>query len=99
MILHYTNLVKKYGDKLKAKWVYGMVLINNDKVYEYSWSKSEFYLVDKPHEKINPGYPLDSISVDIKLNKYFVELTKEDKMKNDNQKLDDDVINFILKSL
>ena len=99
MILHYTNLVEKYGGKLKAKWVYGMVLINNDKVHEYSWSKSEFYLVDKPHEKRNPGYPLDSIAVDIKLNKYFVELTKEDKMKNDNQKLDDDVINFILKSL
>lgn len=99
MILHYTNLVEKYGGKLKAKWVYGMVLINNDKVYEYSWSKSEFYLVDKPHEKRNPGYPLDSIAIDIKLNKYFVELTKEDKMKNDNQKLDDDVVKFIVNSL
>ena len=74
-------------------------VISNDVSHEYSWSKNEFYLVDKAHEKRNPGYPLDSISIDMKLNKYFVELTKEDKMKNDNQKLDDDVINFIINSL
>lgn len=99
MILHYTNLVKRYGGKLKAKWIYGMVLISNNVSHEYSWSKSEFYLVDKAHEKRNPGYPLDSIAVDMKLNKYFVELTKEDKLKNDNQKLDDDVIKFIINCL
>ena len=28
MIEHYTNLVKEYGGKLTAKWVYGMVVYN-----------------------------------------------------------------------
>ncbi len=32
-------------------------------VKEYSWSKSHFYFVDKPCEKRNLGYPLDSMSI------------------------------------
>ena len=32
MIEHYTNLVKKYGGKLTAKWVYGMVICNEKHV-------------------------------------------------------------------
>ena len=28
MIEYYTNLVKQYGGKLTAKWVYGMVVYN-----------------------------------------------------------------------
>ncbi|MCI8575011.1 MAG: non-canonical purine NTP pyrophosphatase, partial [Bacilli bacterium] len=29
MIMYYSNLVKEYGGKLTAKWVYGMVICNN----------------------------------------------------------------------
>ena len=92
--------VKKYGKKLSAKWVYGMVIYKDDIAYKYTWSKENFYFVDTPSEKINNGYPLDSISIVPKLNKYFVDLTREEKdeYKNKNAK-DDDVIKFILSSL
>ena len=99
MIEYYTKIVKEYGGKLKARWIYGMVLINDDSTYEYSWSYDDFYLVDKVNAKRNPGYPLDSISIDEKLNKYFVDMTEEDRIKNKKQDKDDEVINFIINSL
>ena len=64
---------------------------------EYSWSKSHFYFIDKPCKKRNPGYPLDSMSIMPECNKYFVDLTEEDRNR-DNYK-DDDVINFIVNNL
>lgn len=81
MIDHYSKLVKDYGTdgKLTCRWVYGMAVINNNKEYTYTWSKEDFYMVDTPSEKINPGYPLNSISINKKLNKYFTNITEEDK--------------------
>ena len=99
MIEYYTHLVKEYGGKLTAKWVYGMVLYNGEEKKEHSWSKSHFYFVDKPSEKRNPGYPLDSISIMPEYNKYFVELTDEDKNKNSSKDNEDDVIEFIVNNI
>lgn len=99
MIEHYTNLVKKHGEKLTAKWVYGMVIYNGKEVKEYTWSKSNFYFVDKPCEKRNPGYPLDSISIVPEFNKYLVELTEEEKIKNNSKNGDDGVIKFIVDNI
>ena len=99
MIEYYTKLVKEYGGKLKARWVYGMVLISENGTYEYSWSYDDFYLVDKVNAKRNPGYPLDSITIDEKLNKYFVDMTEEDRIKNKKQDKDDEIITFIINSL
>lgn len=99
MIEHYTNLVKEYGEngKLICRWVYGMAIINNGKVSTYSWSKDDFYMVDKTSPKINPGYPLDTISINIKLNKYFTDITEEDKhnLYEDEQ----NVIDFIVSNV
>lgn len=100
MIEHYTDLVKKYGinGKLNCKWIYGLAVINEKgKESTYTWSKSNFYMIDKPSTKINPGYPLNSISKYEKIDKYFTEITEEDKkLIEDNE---DDVINFITKSI
>ena len=97
MIEYYTGLVKEYGGKLNAKWVYGMVIYNGEKEYEYKWSKNNFYFVDVPCKERTKGYPLDSISIMPEYNKYLVQLTPEDKNKNINN--ENDVIDFILNSL
>ena len=76
MIEYYSKLVNEYGGKLTAKWVYGMVIYDGKETNEYSWSKGHFYFIDKPCEKRNPGYPLDSISIMPECNKYFVDLAK-----------------------
>lgn len=99
MIEHYINLVKLYGDdgKLTCRWVYGMAVINNEKETTYTWSKEDFYMVDKPSDKMNPGYPLNSISVNKKLNKYFTDITEEDKLLVSED--ESDVVDFIASSV
>ncbi len=99
MIEYYTNLVHQYGGKLTAKWIYGIVIYNGKEGKKYSWSKSNFYLVDKPCQKRNIGYPLDSISIMPKCNKYFVDLTKEDRNKDKQYYNEDDVIQFIVNNV
>ena len=99
MIEYYCNLVKIYGGKLKASWIYGMVVYNGKDSKEYSWSKNHFYLIDKPSQKRNPGYPLDSISIMPECNKYFVDLTDEDKNKNKANYNENDVIDFIVNNV
>ena len=98
MIEHYTSLVKKYGKdgKLVCKWVYAIAKINKGKEATYTWSKDSFYMVDKPSEKRNPGYPLNSISKTKNTNKYFTDLTDDDKTKENNES---DVIEFLCKNL
>ena len=99
MIKYYSNLAHEYGDdgKLTCRWIYGIAVINNGSLSTYSWSKEDFYIVDKPSNKINPGYPLNTISVNKKLNKYFTDITEDDKkiIKEDES----DVIDFLCKNL
>lgn len=99
MIEYYTEFANEYGGKLTAKWVYGMVICNEQERKEYSWSKSNFYLVDKPCEKRNPGYPLDSISITPETNQYWLELTEEEKKKNEEKDNTNDVVAFIVNSI
>lgn len=99
MIKYYTDLVKEYGGKLTAKWVYGMVICDGQERKEYSWSKNDFYLIDKPCNKRNPGYPLDSISVMPENNQYWLELAEEQKNKSKEKNNTDDVVEFIIKSI
>lgn len=97
MIQYYTNLVKENGGRLTAKWVYGMVIYDGKESKQYTWSKDHFYFIDKPSEKRNPGYPLDSISIMPEFNKYFVDLTQEEKSENVNN--ENGAIEFIVKNI
>lgn len=99
MIDYYTSLAKKYGKngKIIARWIYGIALIKEENEYTYTWSKDDFYLVDKPTNCINPGYPLNTISINKKLNKYFTDLTEEEKMLI--QEDESDVIDFLSRNI
>ena len=101
MIEYYTGLVKEYGGKLTAKWVYGMVIYGKNGAKEHTWSKSHFYFVDKASDKRNPGYPLDSIAIIPEFNKYLVELTDEEKHSNKREdgNKDDKVVEFIVNTV
>lgn len=99
MLTYYSNLAHEYGEdgKLTCRWVYGIAVINNGVESTYTWSKNDFYIVDKPSDKIDPGYPLNTISINKKLNKYFTDMTKEDR---DSVKEDEsDVVEFLCKNL
>lgn len=101
MIEHYINLVKNYGinGKLNCKWVYGLALINEKgEENTYSWYKDNFYMVDTASDKINPGYPLNSISKYKNIDKYFTDTLNSEEL----EKIafnEDDVVSFIVSNL
>ena len=99
MLDYYSNLAHEYGEggKLTCRWIYSIAVINNGSLSTYTWSKEDFYIVDKASNKINPGYPLNAISTNKRLNKYFTDITEDDKkeIKEDES----DVIDFLCKTL
>lgn len=99
MLEYYINLVKEYGTdgKLNAYWLYGLALIKDGLEFTYTWKSADFYLVDTKSETIETGYPLNSISLNKKLGKYFTDLTESDKLLI--QESDDQVFDFIVKNV
>lgn len=99
MIEYYSNLAHEYGKngKLTCRWIYGIAVIKDGKESTYTWSKEDFYIVDKPSNKINSGYPLNTISINKKLNKYFTDMTEEDKIVA--QENENDVVKFLYDNL
>ena len=99
MIEYYTKLVNEYGGKLTAKWVYGMAIYNGKEEKTYTWSKDHFYFIDKPSQKRNTGYPLDSITIVPEFNKYLVELTEEEKNEYKKKNNIKEVVDFIVNNI
>ncbi len=78
MIEYYAGLVKQYGN-LTARYKNAICFVKDENhIYESMDSSIEseaFILTDKPHSKIRKeGFPLDSMSIDIKTNQYFYDL-------------------------
>ena len=99
MIEYYTNLVKAYGGKLIAKWVYGLVIYDGKQAKTLEFCKDQFYLVDKPSQNLNVGYPLDSITIIPEFNKYLVDITEEDKKNIKKESTISKDIEFIINNI
>ena len=93
---HYAKLATSYGGKIKAKYKNAICLILDEKNIFSSMDSSleiePFYLVDKPHSKVVEGFPLDSLSVDIKTEKYYNDL--EDNLAVDKSTIEIGFTNF-----
>lgn len=78
MVEYYGNFAKNHGGKLVAKYKNAICLILGENQLFTRMDESieigPFYMVDKPHEKIVPGFPLDALSVDIETGKYFQDM-------------------------
>lgn len=77
MLAHYSSLAKKYGN-LTARYRNAICLVMGEGlVYgamEENMASEPFLLVSVPHEKRKKGFPLDSISVDLRTGKYYYDL-------------------------
>lgn len=81
MIDYYSGLVKAYGN-LVARYRNAICFVmDNTHIYEameLSMESEKFILTDKPHSTIRKeGFPLDSMSLDIKTNKYYYDLPED----------------------
>lgn len=70
--------------------------LNDDEMIKYYSNLASIY-VDTPSNRIDSGYPLNSISINKKLNKYFTDITEDDK--KEIQEDESDVIDFLCKHL
>lgn len=77
LLAHYIGLVRKYG-QIRARYKNAICLIWNERLRAESMAEdlwgSPFLLTDKPHAKRVEGFPLDSISLDIKTGRYCYDL-------------------------
>ncbi len=83
MIEYYAGLVKQYGN-LTARYRNAVCFIMDEnhsyEAMEPSMESEKFILTDIPHSTVRKkGFPLDSISIDIKTKKYYYDLP-EDKL-------------------
>jgi 8-oxo-dGTP diphosphatase len=81
MIDYYSGMVKRYGN-LVARYRNAICFVMDEKhIYEAmepAMESEKFILTDKPHGTIRKkGFPLDSISLDIKTNKYYYDLPED----------------------
>ncbi|MCM1183111.1 MAG: hypothetical protein NC337_07040 [Roseburia sp.] len=77
---YYSALARKYGD-LTARYRNAICLVLDEnhiyKAMEESMASEAFILTAKPHPKRKEGFPLDSLSIDIKTGKYYYDLEAE----------------------
>jgi len=81
MITYYSGLAKEYGD-LTAQYRNAICLVlDEDHIYgamEESMASEPFIITSKPHSERKAGFPIDSISVDIKTGKYYFDLDEDE---------------------
>lgn len=99
MIEYYTKIVKDHGGKVHAKWVKGVAVCLGGQTKTFEYQRDSFYFVDTPSPVIHEGYPLDSISIIPKYNKYLSEM-KEDELRSYKDKSNiNGVVKFILENI
>lgn len=81
MIQYYAGLVRQYG-KLTARYRNAICLVMDEyHIYESmdpTMESEPFILTDIPHSKVRKeGFPLDSMSIDIKTGQYFYDMPAE----------------------
>lgn len=100
MIEYYADLARKYNNKLIGRYRNAICFIADDSTIFRSMDEAlatePFMIVSVPHEKRNPGFPLDSLSVDISTGEYYYDL-KEKTV--DKSAIDEGFQSFFIKAL
>lgn len=83
MIAYYTDLIHSLGGKVRAYYLDGIAVYNRGKIESFMANSddvkaSSFYMVDRPSPKRQPGWPLDSLSLDRQTLRYFVDDVDEE---------------------
>jgi XTP/dITP diphosphohydrolase len=81
MIQYYTGLAAKYGGGLKAKYQNAIVLILDElTIFAHDGediASESFILTSQTHPARNPGFPLDSISLETATGRYFSAISPD----------------------
>lgn len=82
MVEYYAGLVRQYGNLIARYRNAICFVMDENHIYESmdsSMASEKFILTDKPHSAIRKkGFPLDSMSIDVKTNKYYYDLATDE---------------------
>lgn len=77
MIAYYSSLARQYG-RLTARYKNAVCFVKDHthiyKAMTPSMESGTFYIVEKPHTTVKKGFPIDTLSVDVRTGKYFYDL-------------------------
>lgn len=78
MIAHYSALARSFGGACMASYCSAYCVFRKGEMFSYADDEETqdlfaFRLVAQPHPDRHPGWPLDSLSVDVHTGRYFVE--------------------------
>ena len=81
LINHYSSVAASNGGTIKAQYINGISLVlNEETVFDYQGdeiSSSPFLITSKPHHKRVEGFPMNTISIDIKSGLYFYDIVTD----------------------
>lgn len=98
MIDYYNKLVNSIGGKTIAYYITGFALVNEDGIKTIEIEEDKFILTSKISSVNHRGNPLDVMSIDSNINKYYTEMSDED-FKNLGQKFDVECLQFISENI
>ncbi len=82
MIEYYATLAKQHGGEITGRYRNAIYFILDENHHyssmDISIATEPFILGTKPHSKRVEGFPLDSLSIDIKTGKYYYDLEVKD---------------------
>lgn len=94
MQAYYSGLAEKYG-RLTARYRNAICLVWSDgTIFEKmddSLASEEFWMIARKHPKMNPGFPLDSLSVNPKTGSYYYD---EEEHRLDQVAVEDGFLTF-----
>ena len=82
-ISYYSAMAEAFGGKMTARYKNAICLVlGGDQIFEHMGddiASDPFYIVSRPHEIRNEGFPLDSLSVHIASGEYYFDRKHTDK--------------------
>lgn len=97
MIEHYINIAHKLGGQARGYWLHGIAICKDGKIETYE-KKSYRIFTDKASKTKLEGYPLASICISEKYNKYRAEMTEEEISEEQNTE-NKDILDFIINNI
>lgn len=85
-IEHYRKIVLNIGHNARAKFKNAICLVlNENNVFEYDADDiaDHFLMTSEPHKMRKPGFPMDSISLDIETGQYLMDIKENSRNEKD----------------
>jgi 8-oxo-dGTP diphosphatase len=99
MLEYYQKLINDHDGKLSGYWEFSFALGYPDGNSDAFSARAPRMFVSKPHDNLLPGYPLESLQIDPKSEKYMTELSKEEQADRWQQPIGIPLARFIQKHL